>query len=178
MSIKLLGKYLLIFLLFTLIYLSLFHLPVFSGQKVIFYRGIYLLVLATIVTAVLMVAIRKRIGLGWETLIAAIVMSSCIHLAVFIVFPVTFDRSVTIFLLNTLDSYPANQICRGYTEGQLQDELINGYIKAKGALAKRLNEQEIINFVADNNRCVSLTKKGTAFIRSSKIIDKIYGIDH
>ncbi len=178
MSIKLPGKYILIFLLFTLMYLLSFHTPIFRSQKVIFYRGIYLLVTVTLLTAILTAAVRKRIGLGWETLIAAIVMSSCINLAAFIVLPVTLDRSVTIFLLNTLDQPPADNVCQGYTEAQLQNKLISDYIENDKALAKRLNEQEIINFVVDHDRCVSLTKKGAAFIRLSKIVDKIYGIDH
>jgi hypothetical protein len=104
-----------------------------------------------------------------ESLIAAVMISAAIHLSLFIVFPVTFDRSVTMFLLNALKN---NQL----SKKQLEQRLINDYIIKNKALDKRLNEQKIIDYIHEENNNISLTQKSIGFLDLSELIKRIYNV--
>jgi len=88
-----------------------------------------------------------------------------------VVFPVTFERSVTMYLLKTISQ---NQ---SVTKKDLEKKLIDEYILKNKALEKRLNEQKIINFIEVKNNRVYLTEKGKNFLKTADLIDKIFGID-
>ena len=106
---------------------------------------------------------------NFESIIAAIIVSTAINLSIFVVFPVTFERSVTIYLLNTLAQ---NQL----TKSQLQNKLINEYVIKNKTVDKRVIEQEIIHMISDDQNYLHLTKQGINFLKFSEIIKKIYGI--
>lgn len=165
-----------IFILFSVSYLASFHTPLFNFQKVLFYRGIALLLFDIIVFFILSIIYfikysRKNI----ESVIAAIIVSAVVHLSIFVVFPVTFERSITMYLLNTLAQSQKNQICQGLTKSQLQDKLIQEYVIKNKAVDKRINEQKMINII-NNNQCVRLTTKGLEFLLLSKLVGKAYGL--
>jgi hypothetical protein len=74
------------------------------------------------------------------------------------VFPVTFERSITMFLLNTL-SNASSTTCKGLSKEEMQTELINNYVIKIKAINKRVTEQQIIGFVSNSNSCIQLTPK-------------------
>lgn len=154
---------------FTGIYLLLFHLPVWAGQKILFYRGIWLLLAAAVITAGLLgVVFRWWAGLTAATGLAAIITAAAINLAVFVIFPVSFDRSVSMYLLNNLNS------CR--TEAEMEKDLVDVYVQQNRAVRRRIEEQKATGTVTENNSCVSLTTGGKNFLKLSEIIKKVYGV--
>jgi len=174
---KIITIYLLVFLLFSLIFILFFHSPLFSKQKVLFYRGAGLLVVTTIITLLIEIIIfNRRWKLKTETLIAALVLSFAIHLSFFVVFPVTFDRSITMYLLNTLKRKQNSEICKGLNEKELEELFIKEYVKESQAVNRRIVEQSLIDFVERQDDCIQLTAKGDKFLRTSEVIKKIYGI--
>jgi hypothetical protein len=88
-----------------------------------------------------------------------------------VVFPVTFERSVTMYLLKTISQNQA------ITKKDLEKKLIDEYILKNKALEKRLNEQKVINFIEVKNSKVYLTEKGKKFLKIANLIDKIFGIN-
>jgi len=167
---RIITIYFLIFILFSVCYLALFHTPLFRFQKVLFYRGIGLLFFTIILFFIFEIIYylkfsRKNI----ESILAAIIVSSAIHLAIFVLLPVTFERSVTMYLLNTLSQ---NKL----TKSQLEDKLIKEYIIKNKAIDKRVIEQKFIHVVDDSQKKLQLTKQGINFLRFSEVIKKIYGI--
>jgi len=172
---KIVFTYGLIFILFTIFYLVLFHTPLFSFQKVLFYRGVILLMVGTFFSLILSLFVFKKIKISYETLFTAIVVAASINLSLFVVLPVTIERSVTMYLLNTLKDNNQRQ-CGGLTKKELEEKLINEYIIKRKAIDKRVNEQSIIDFVDEKNSCINITLKADNFLKLSKIIGAIYNL--
>lgn len=86
------------------------------------------------------------------------------------IFPVTFERSVTMFLLKTINSK------NGINKNDLEKILINDYIKKNKALEKRLIEQKEIDFLRVKKNKVFITDQGKKFLDFSRLIKKIYGL--
>ena len=106
---------------------------------------------------------------------AAIFVAVSINLSLFVVLPVTFERSVTMYLLNLLNENEKNS-CRGLTKNELRKHLVNEYVTGKDAIGKRIVEQTAINMIEEENRCYKLTKRGKNFLQTSELIKKIYNI--
>jgi hypothetical protein len=174
---KVLLIYFTTFIFFSVIYLLLFHTKLFFYQKVLFYRGIYFLVFTTLLFLILdllsyFLLFKKHL----DSLIAATLIIASIHLSIFVVFPVTFERSVTMFLLNTL-SNASSATCKGLSKEEMQSKLINNYVIKNKAINKRVNEQQIIGFLSGSKDCIQLTPKSRQFLDMSKIIKRIYAIN-
>ena len=168
--------YLIIFSLFSVVFLIFLRLPLLASQSVLFYRGNLLLLLTFFLTLTIIFIIYKRIKIGFETLLAALVMSASIHLSLFVVFPVTFDRSVTMYLLNRLQ-VSNSPTCSGLSPQAMENLFIKEYVKRDQAMARRIYEQSQINILQQNQNCVKLTKRGQDFLQFSKIIKKIYDLN-
>ncbi|MBM3205838.1 hypothetical protein FJZ41_03270 [Candidatus Shapirobacteria bacterium] len=174
---KLVKPYLTIFFVFSIFYLLLFHSPLFSSVRVIFYRGVLLLLISFLCFVLGFFFLRRKVGIKEENFLAALVLSFSLHLTFFVVFPVTFERSVTMFFLRQLLSPTAtSDSCPGLTPYQAEEALIEVYIRGKSAVAKRVEEQKIIGLVDDHDQCLQITDRGRTFLDFAKIVNKIYGL--
>lgn len=176
MLIRILFKYLLVFIIYSVIFLLLLHSPLLSFQKVLFYRGMTFLIIAAILVALLLIIFQKKWHISWETLISSLLVSVFFHQAFFITFPVTFDRAFSMYLLNRLNNYPINNSCKGFPEKELEQKLINEYFVGQHALKKRLNEQSIIRFIDNKNDCITLSDRAKNFLLFSNIVKKLYNV--
>jgi len=167
--------YLLTFIGFSLLYLFLFRTSLFSSQRVLFYRGNLLLLVAFLLTAAILFVFRRRFKLSFETALAALVLSAALHLAFFVVFPVTFDRSVTMYLLNRLETAKSAQ-CAGLFEKEMERVFIEEYVKEQQAMRRRISEQSIIKMIEVEKKCVSLTPRAKNFLRFSEMVKKWYAL--
>jgi len=165
---RLITVYLSVFFLFSLTYILLFHSPLFKNIDILFYRGIILLAVTGFLFLIAFIFLRNKVGR--ETFLAALVMSLSLNLVFFVVFPVTFDRSVTMFFLNSLNEVPS------LTHQQAENLLIKKYIKGKDAVKKRVKEQAVTGFISEKNGQIEITNKGKGFLRFSQIIDWLYGV--
>jgi len=170
--------YPLIFSIFSVIFLLSFRSPFFSNQKVLFYRGIELLVMTTVATLIVTILVfRKQWKFKLETIVSALIFTFSIHLSFFVIFPVTFDRSVTMYLLETLKQRGNSESCQGLSEEQLEEVFIKEYIRQNQAVNRRINEQLFIDFIKRHDQCVQLTDRGNKFLRLSEMITKIYALN-
>ncbi|MCL4374575.1 hypothetical protein M1523_01800 [Patescibacteria group bacterium] len=170
-------NYLVVFLVFSGIFVALFHTPLLRQQQVLFYRGLGLLAAATVLVGLGGVWCRRRWKQpGWETFLAALVMSVALNLSFFVVFPVTFDRSVTMFLLTRLSQAQPSASCAGLTTGELEQLLIKQYVKSQGAVNRRVKEQTLIGMVKTNGHCVQSTVRTAAFLRFADLVSRIYAL--
>jgi hypothetical protein len=174
---KVVFVYIIIFVLFSVVFLLLFQLPFETIQSVLFYRGLIFLVLTTLAFLVSVYYFYRKNSklVGLETLFAAVVLTTSLHLSFFVVFPVTFERSVSMYLLTQLNDTQTNKSCTS-TKVDLQNKLINDYVIARGAIGKRLTEQKVIDFIEVDGECVSLKKKAKSFLDFSKVISNLYSI--
>jgi len=173
---KVFISYLAIFVLFSLVFLLLLRTPLFASQTVLFYRGNILLGLTALFFLLTSDVCKRVLKVRFETILAAIIMSASIHLAIFVVFPVTFDRSVTMYLLNRLN-ISQSPTCQGLSAQQMEQLFIKEYVKRDQAMARRIKEQSIINILKEHNNCVSLTSRGRNFLNLSELIKKLYALN-
>lgn len=174
---KLIILYFATLLLFSIIFILLFHLPLKNFQPVLFYRGLIFLIITTclFILAVLILNLKKITGINRDSLIAAILVSASLNLSFFVVFPVTIERSVTIFILNSL-SRSSTLNCVGLSRQELDNKLVNEYISENKALEKRINEQKLINFLEDDNGCISITPMAGNFLKFTKYVEEAFAI--
>lgn len=163
-------------ILFAVIFLLLFHTGVVSEEHVLFYRGLTLLVITSVFVAVIGASVYVMTGKKYlETLIAAIVLAIAVHVSMFIVFPVTFERSVTMFLLRDLNTRQTDA-CNGMSKEDMQQELIQTYILSGDAVKKRIDEQSAIHMIAGTDACYTVTDRARSFLQFSNTIKTIYNI--
>ena len=160
------------FLLFSLLFLTSFHTSLLNGQKTLFYRGLGLLGITTIIFGIIGGLGRVRAIVKVDTFIAALALSFSFHLVFFVLFPVTFDRSVTMFLLNTLNTKKYSCI----TQNNLETNFINTYVKEQQAIPRRVFEQKQIGFIEENGACINATSKTTSFLYFSEVIKLLYAV--
>lgn len=162
---KIIGFYIVVLVFCTLVFIYLIHSALFLQQKVLFYRGIIVLATSALITIIFACFLTKWLNVNWESMIAAVIVSLAIHLSLFILFPVSIDRSLTFYLLTTLGNRNESNNCTGYSSKELEEKIINEYFIKKEALKKRINEQSILNFVQQkNNSCIYLTEQGRSFL--------------
>lgn len=167
--------YLSCFTFFTGVFVSLFHL-FYPGTDILFYRGIINLGISSIATlAGILFFFRSGRIHAIESWIAALSLAISINLSVFIVFPVTFDRSLSMFMLTTLHEN-RDTACHGLTKDQLENELVQTYIKSRQAILKRVDEQSVVGAIQNNNGCYLTTGRADRLLFFSTIVKKLYNI--
>ena len=159
----------------TILFVALFHTPVLGGMGVLFYRGIGLLVIATLLTALSLVVLRRarfpRL-IGWRDviLVAALLFSG--NLVFFTHFPVTADRSLSVFMLGYLDGRNA-----ALTRDEIEAVLVERYVLAGGAADKRIEEQLVSGNLGLKDGRYALTDQGRALMESYRVIAWLFAVD-
>ena len=100
--------------------------------------------------------------------LAALALS--FNLTFLIVFPVTFDRSVTTYLLEEL----AHK--KSLSAEQMQGLLIHDYVINKKAVLRRMRAQELSGNVRGEGDLYTLTPQGERFIWVSRGVRWLFGI--
>ncbi len=173
---KLFLYYAVVFIIFTLLFIFLLRSPLFGAMHVLFYRGFTIMMITAVIIGVMSVVFSRIRKIRTETLVASLVFSASLHLVFFVLFPVTFDRSVTMFLLNDADKNTENRICRGLPEEVLRNDLIESYVFSQGAVSRRMEEQMLSGNISGTKKCRYLTPQGKYFLRFSEIVSRIYGL--
>lgn len=147
--------------------------------EILFYRGILHALLVFLIQSGIGMAVlgganvRKFIPQGALRRFCAVALASLalsFNLTFLIVFPVTFDRSVTMYLIEEL----AHK--KGLTEVQMESLLINDYVVKKKAVARRMQEQQLSQNVKREGKTFVLTPQGEFFIRFSRLIRTLFAI--
>lgn len=173
--LKTILQYGIVFIIFTFIYLIVFNTTFLSNQNILFYRGIELLVILTFLSIIFLLFFPLQgLRANMESLIAAVIVSASLNLCVFVVLPVTFERSITMYLLNSLRDSNENN-CQGINKKELEKKFIKEYVNNK-AIDKRLDEQKVIGFVQEKNQCIQLTPQALSFLKFSEIVGRLYGL--
>lgn len=180
--ITLLASYMLAALFLTLCVFLLFQTP-FFGHVILFYRGIIIIVTATLLTLLSFYAtvqLLKKRGIqtaqipSVETYFSSVIAVASLHLCFFILVPVTLDRSVSTFLLSRMNSSENSQ---GITKEQMQTIFVQEYVNEFDAVGRRINEQLASNNIKQQEEKYMLTPQGRNFLSVSSYIAKLYNID-
>lgn len=159
------------------LYALLFRYGALNGLQVLFFRGIALAIAtaaaqaAGISFASRTAAIKRLAGVKDILLVVALAFS--FNITFLIVFPVTFDRSVTMFLLYAMERYPqAEEI----SAGDLERQLTQDYVRGRHAVDRRMQEQILIGNVEQTGTGYRLTAHGRLFLGWSRVVGDICGL--
>lgn len=154
----------------------LFRADLLPGLTILFYRGLALLALAFCATLPVAVALaaalrpwaaRRRDALG------ACILSLSLNLSFLVIFPVTVDRSISVFLLGRMDARPDES----FTVARARAEFEAVYLDRLGQIERRMAEQTVSGNVAASGEGYAITAQGRAFVRLSRLIARVFRTD-
>lgn len=163
------------FIVGTVIFILLFHTPLFKNT-ILFYRGIiFLLLSCTIITPILLLFRKKSSNRVWtyKDIVLSLVLIFNLNLIFFTHLPVTADRSVSVFMLGYLN----NNSSKSLTSQQITNFFTNKYLYEYGAMNKRLNEQIESGNIMQVENGYQITKQGQFLMKVYHLIANIFAVD-
>lgn len=135
-------------------------------------EGVRLLIFFIPLVVSVLIFLVKRKYIAMDTSVATfsifLLAAFCFNLTV----PAIFDRSVTVYLLNTLENNRS-----GMSETDIRNEFVTVYFGENHGIRKRLHEQMQGGNVLYRDGQYYITKKGTRIISIARILSKIYTLD-
>ncbi len=155
------------------LYCALLASGLFAGSTILFYRGLILAAVAAIAAGGIGAAIARRRGTEPLAVASALTCFS-ISVCFLVLFPVTIDRSVSVYLLATID----RQGPEGISPADLETAFVSGYVRDMRAIDRRIVEQRLSgNVVQDAEGNVHLTPQGRRFVALSRSAAHLLGTD-
>lgn len=157
----------------VVIFVLLWWLGLWEGTiPVLMYRGLVLACLAIGCHGLLVWAFLKGRRDRECVVVSAISLAFAANVIFLVVFPVTIDRSVTVYLLGQLSRHPA-----GMTEGELNERVVAQYVDEYRAVNRRMEEQMFTGNVRRESDRYYLTSQGDRFIGFSRLVARVFGLD-
>ena len=163
--------------LLTLLGFALFVLLFWAGAgasiTILFYRGVVLAISAAVLTGLAAIWLARRTG-DSSLPIASVAVSLSFNICFLVLLPVTVDRSVSVYLLSTIE----RQQGAGIGANQLEQAFITGYVVNMGAVDRRIDEQirSGISAVGSTGE-LRLTPQGRRFMNFGRLVAKLFGTD-
>ena len=152
-----------LFLSLTITFILLLQFDAFRITNIYFFDGIYLLIISCVINYLIF---RKKIKNFLVVLIAVFSM----NFGFFVLFPVSYERSVSVSLLNNLSEEKINA---PITKEQLQNE-IKQITDNDTFLEKRINEQLYTGYLAEVNGEYILTNRIKNFVSLQNLISVLF----
>lgn len=160
-----------------LILIVLIRMPLFRSINILMYRGVVMIIIAGIIASLLMALFMKWKKASWlsaKDVIFVFIISCCINMVFFTLFPVTVERSVSVFMLSLMDEN--SEIA--YSEEQITAMFVDKYVDEYGAFEKRFEEQSVTGTIEKNSDgTYSITDKGRFFVKVFRLISDIFDTD-
>ncbi len=154
-----------------LFYLVPFALDLFtSAMPILFYRGLFFAGIIAILHFGLLLLARDRAA--FETKLAAVALAASFNVCFLVIFPVTIDRSISVYLLNQIATHD-----QGYTEQELEALFIQQYVVEFQAIERRMDEQMASNNLTRINDRYRITDQGRSFLRFSRRLGQLFHTD-
>ncbi len=143
----------------------------FKGE-ILFYKGMFIISLGTVLTWLLMYRVLGRSFMGHINAIASIAFA--LVSVFFVLIPVSLDRSVSVFLLGYMNADSS----KDYSKKDLSNAFGDIYMNKYGAIDRRVQEQLASgNIMEINEGRYVITPQGKKFIKTSTWIADAFGID-
>lgn len=164
-------KMLLIFIIFTIVYILTFHLGTRKLIPVYTYYGMVSLCVLTILLGIILwIYGKKKKYFDIKDSIIILLLCFFINLFVFCMVPVTLERSISVFMLNYMDNG------KTYTKEEIEDAFIDKYVYEYGAFDKRFEEQIYTGTIEKKDNSYKISKKGNLFVDAFHFIKRIYNV--
>lgn len=171
---KILGIYFSIYMLCSVVFVLLFHTPLFQSMEVLMYRGIVFLLMAGILAAVLMFLCKRK----WENVfdfkdvILMFLGFCCVNMVLFTLIPVTVERSVSVFTLSYMEENP-----KAYTVEDMEKIFQEKYVCEFKAFDKRFTEQIVSGNVDKTEEGYVLNDRGKFTVKFFRTVSSLFNTD-
>jgi hypothetical protein len=128
--------------------------------------------MAGVAQGILLGSLLRRHPYKTYLLLSATSLALAANLIFLVVFPVTIDRSVSVYLLGQLSKNP-----KGMTEVELNERLIHQYVEQYQGVNRRMQEQISSGNVQIAGERYLLTPQGRTFIQFCDSVIDIFGVD-
>ena len=173
--LKLIGLYILIYLVCSAMFVALFHTPLLAGMQVLMYRGVAFIIITGIISAVIMGVIRhfwKFVDI--RDIIMMFVIFCCVNMVLFTLIPVTVERSVSVFMLSYMDQNSDET----FTQDSVGDVFTSKYVEDYGAFDKRFDEQVVTGTIEENeDGSYSITDEGRFIVSMFRMMSDWFDTD-
>jgi hypothetical protein len=146
----------------------LFGLGIAAGMDILFYRGVVLSAVAALATALLFARFVSP-----REAVAAAVLAFGLDIAFVVVLPVTIDRSISVFILATMEATPE----RVFTTADVEHAFTVVYVGDMRQIERRMHEQELSGNVGRSDGGYVLTPQGRAFVAFGRRVADLFGAD-
>ena len=166
-------KMFIIFVMFTLFYILIFHLDLKKLIPVYTYYGMFSLIFLTILLIILLFVFIKKGILDFDIkdAIILVLLYFFINLFVFCMVPVTLERSISVFMLNEMNKG------ENYTKEEIERLFIEKYIYEYEAFEKRFDEQLFTGTISKKYDNYEINNKGKLTVKIFHFIKKIYNVN-
>ncbi|MBC9033140.1 hypothetical protein IAG41_12140 [Sphingomonas sp. JC676] len=154
-----------------LVYLGLTNTPLFAGISILFYRGVLLCMASAILLAAALALAGRWKPLALETVVAAAALSFAFNLSFLVIFPVTLDRSISVFLLAEIEAHD------GLDTPALERLFVDRYVRDMAQIDRRVAEQAQSGNITVQNGHIRLTASGRRFLALSRHIGSAFATD-
>ncbi|MCI0467421.1 MAG: hypothetical protein L0Y57_10525 [Beijerinckiaceae bacterium] len=158
------------------LFVILLRCGAFAAIDVLFYRGVAVLVVSGFLLLPILWALvgrmPERLGMTRRDTVGGAVVAWSLLLAVFIVGPVTFDRSISIFILAQFElaDTPLSQQA-------LRNAFIRTYVDDWDQVGRRLREQETSGNLERTPQGWQLTARGRTLMEVARAVSHLLGDD-
>lgn len=155
-----------------LLYIALIRSTLLSNISILFYRGIMVAAIAAVLMLVAGVLLRRHVRLDRPTLVGAIALSLSCNLCFLITFPVTFDRSITMFLLARIEREDGR-----LDNASLEKLYIREYLQDMRQIDRRVEEQLLSGNIRIDHGHIRITPQGRHLLAGGRTIGRWFGAD-
>lgn len=171
---KVVGIYILVYVVSTIFFVALFHTPLFESMEVLMYRGIAFILITGIFATCLMSLARRfqKSLLDVKDIILMFCMYCCVNMVLFTLIPVTVERSVSVF---TLSYMMENQ--KAYTVEEMEEIFNEKYVQEFDAFDKRFTEQIVSGNVEETETGYIINDRGIFTVKFFRVVSKLFDTD-
>ncbi|AMK24023.1 MULTISPECIES: hypothetical protein [unclassified Sphingobium] len=155
-----------------LLYIGLIRSPLLSDVGILFYRGIIIAGLAALLMLIAGLLLRHRLRLDHPTLVGAIALSLSFNICFLITFPVTFDRSITMFLLARIERHDG-----ALDTARLEQLYVREYLGDMRQIDRRVAEQTLSGNIRIDQGRIHITPQGRRLLAGGRMIGGWFGAD-
>jgi hypothetical protein len=157
------------------VFVGLLRSAILDGIQILFYRGIALAILASLLVAacVALTAVRAPQWASIRDSIAAAALAFGLNISVLTVVPVTIDRSISIFLLGHMDENSS----RSFTATELDQTFRKIYLTDLAQIERRMLEQKATGHVVQDGSGWRITEQGRGFVTTAKRLGALFDVD-
>jgi hypothetical protein len=174
--VKLFVYHATIIIIGTICFVLSFRTPLFINLNVLFYRGILLLITTCIVSGLILLGIKRTNVLKlftYRDIILAVTIIFSFNLLFFTHFPVTSERSISLFMLG----YMNKNLDKTFTKDEMIKIFMDKYIVEYGEMEKRFHEQIVTGDIVNHGKGYRITKRGQLILRFFNFVDELFMID-